>query len=198
MKIFRQILFAIFLFAIALVTIQAQPTTKAAPSSGHDSVPAGKVAVVDTRLFYDQNSGIQKLIRAYKQLETEFAATQAALQAMQNRIVAMNNEINKLGTTPAAKAKEEELVRLQRDFSYKHQEAEAAFNKRRMILVQPIQTHIGKALQEFITTRGITLLLDASKLEGAILAALPTTDVTQAFIADYNLKHPGSANAASR
>jgi Skp family chaperone for outer membrane proteins len=198
MKPFRQSVYTIIFVSTITLVAAAQSTMNAPTPTNNDAVPAGKVAVVDSRLFYEQTAGIQKLIRAYQQLATEFVATQAELQNLQNRIITMNNEINKMGATPAAKAKEEEVIRLQRDLTYKQQEAETAYNKRRVILVQPIQAHIGKALQEFIAARGITLLLDSSKLEGAILAALPAIDVTQAFIADYNLKHAGTTNAASR
>ena len=198
MKFFRQFTFAILLLSTASLLIHAQPAMKTAWAAGNDTVPAGKVALVDTRLFYDQKAGIQKLINAYKQLEAEFAPRQAELQIMQNRIVAMNAEINKMGATPAAKAKEEELVRLQRDFTYQQQEAEAAVNRRRLILVQPIHQQLAKALQEFIAARGIALLLDTSKLEGVLLAALPTVDVTQAFINDFNLKNPAPATATAR
>jgi hypothetical protein len=38
--------------------------------------------------------------------------------------------------------------------------------------------------------RGITMTLDMSKLLPAILTALPTGDITQAFIAEFNRKNP--------
>lgn len=155
------------------------------------------VALVDSRVFYHPQLGIQRLRHAYQQLETEFAPKQAELQVLQNRIVALNAEANKMGATAAAKAKEEEVFRLQREFDAKKQEADAAFNKRRLILVQPIQQHVGKALQDFIAGRGITVLLDVSKLEDAILAALPTADFTRAFIDEYNAKFPGAGGVAT-
>jgi len=43
--------------------------------------------------------------------------------------------------------------------------------------------------------RGITMTLDMSKLLPAILTAVPTVDITQAFIADFNSKNPRAAAA---
>jgi hypothetical protein len=43
--------------------------------------------------------------------------------------------------------------------------------------------------------RGITMTLDMSKLLPAILTALPTVDITQAFIAEFNSKNPRSGAA---
>jgi hypothetical protein len=44
--------------------------------------------------------------------------------------------------------------------------------------------------------RGITMTLDMSKLLPAILTALPTVDITQDFIAEFNSKNPRSGAAA--
>lgn len=184
MKVTRLVLFAV-LFSTLLVSLRAQTTAQ--PT----------VALIDTRVFYHNPLGINRLLQAYRQLQTEFAPRQAELQVMQDRIVALNNEINKLGASAATKLKEEELLRLQRDFQYRKQEADAAFDKRRLVLLQPIQQHISKALQAFIAARGITILLDTSKVEDALLAIVPSADLTRAFIDEYNAKYPASNGVAT-
>jgi hypothetical protein len=54
---------------------------------------------------------------------------------------------------------------------------------------------IGKAMDQFARERGITMTLDLSKLLPAMLTALPTVDVTDAFIADFNRKNPRTGAA---
>lgn len=184
MKVTRLVLFAV-LFSTLLVSLHAQTTTQ--PT----------VALIDTRVFYHNPLGINRLLQAYRQLQTEFASRQAELQVMQDRIVALNTEINKLGASAATKLKEEELLRLQRDFQYRKQEADAAFDKRRLVLLQPIQQHISKVLQAFIAARGIAILLDTSKVEDALLAIVPAADLTRAFIDEYNAKYPASNGVAT-
>ncbi len=156
----------------------------------------GKIALIDTRQFYDPSKGIQKLAGLTRQVDGEFAAVQKELQALQTKIETLNAEIQKLSANQAA-AKQEESERLQRDFNFKRNEAQAAYERRRAVLMTPVFERINKALRDYLTTNGIALILDASKLDGVILAAQPTIDVTQAFINDFNLKYPASANAAS-
>jgi Skp family chaperone for outer membrane proteins len=156
----------------------------------------GKIALIDTRQFYDTSKGIQKLVSLTRQVDGEFAAVQKELQALQTRIEALTAELQKQGANPSA-ARQDEAERLQRDFNFKRNEAQAAYERRRATVMTPAIEQINKALRDYLTANGIALILDASKLEGTILAAQPTIDVTQAFINDFNLKYPASPNAAS-
>ena len=194
MKAIIQLCTSLIFLAGASLSAHAQT----ASPNNNDTVPLGKIALLDTRVFYEPARGIQKLIAAYKQLEMEFAPKQAELQALQNRIIEVNAELNKAGNSPARRAREEELERMQREFTDKQQAAENAVNQRRQALTSPILRDINKALQEFILARNITLLLDTTKLEGSILAAHPMVDVTLLFIGEFNAKYPAATNAANR
>ena len=87
-------------------------------------------------------------------------------------------------------SKREEIERIQRDMKYKKEQADADFARRYKVVVSPISAEIGKALDQFAAQRGLTMILDISKLEVAILTVNPAMDVTLAFIADYNAKNP--------
>jgi Skp family chaperone for outer membrane proteins len=89
-------------------------------------------------------------------------------------------------------AKREEVERIQRDMKYKKEQADADFARRYQAVVSPISAEIGKALDQFAAQRGLTMILDISKLEVAILTVNPAMDVTLAFIADYNAKNPAT------
>ena len=87
-------------------------------------------------------------------------------------------------------AKREEGERLQREFKYKQEQIEADFQKRLNQVIGPISTDIGKGLDQYASQHGLTMILDISKLLPAVLSVNPAMDVTAAFIADYNSKHP--------
>lgn len=182
----------------------AAPVTASAPAVSNEPVPASKIALVDTRYFYDEKNGINKLIAGLKQLEREFLPKQQELLGLQNRLQAIADELQKLGGGAAPvdpktiQAKQDEGERLQRELEYKKKDAEAALQKRRSELVGPVSEEIGKALQAFAAARGITMILDPSRMEEAFLAVIPSVDATQAFIADFNTKNPVAAATTPR
>jgi outer membrane protein len=91
----------------------------------------------------------------------------------------------------------DQLEQLKKDAQRKQEDAQAAYNKRMQEVLAPIYDDIGKALDAFGKLRGITLMLDVSKIGPAILMAADATDVTRAFIADFNSKYPATAAVTS-
>jgi Skp family chaperone for outer membrane proteins len=198
----RTILFAASLLILGLPVMaraQAAParpapvSTTAAPPAV--SVMPAKIAVVDTSAFADEAKGVKRYVNAVKSLQREFQPKQTELQNIQARIKTLSDEITKLRgaavVDPASlQGKQDEIERLQRDLKYKREQADSDFAKRYEVVVGPVSTHIGKALDQFATQHGITMILDVSKLLPAILTLNRATDLTQAFIADYNSKNP--------
>jgi len=176
----------------------AAPPKQTAPpaqANANAAVPATKIAFIDTTTFGDDKVGIKRYVNAVKGLEREFIPRQTELVDMQTRIKALADEINKLSSTAGVDpktiaAKRDEGERLQRDIKYKKDQADADLAKRYQEVVSPISTDIGKAIDQFAAQRGITLVLDFSKLVQGILTLSPATDVTQAFINEYNRTHP--------
>jgi Skp family chaperone for outer membrane proteins len=161
------------------------------------AVPESKIAFVDTRAFGDERAGITRYVNAVKSLEGEFKPRQDELTGLQTRLASITQDIAKLSGAPVVdpatiQTKREEGERIQRDMKYKKEQADADFAKRYQVVVSPISADIGKALDQFATQRGLTMILDISKLEVAILTVNPAMDVTLAFIADYNAKNPAT------
>lgn len=178
----------------------AAPQVPAATSNA--PVPDTKMAFIDTGAFGDEKGGITRYVNAVKKVEREFDPRQKELVNLQNRIKAIADEISKLSGNSVVdpvtiRTKQEEGEKLQRDLKYKKEQADADFSKRYQEEVAPISTDIGKALDQFATQRGITMILDISKLAPAILTVNPAMDVTAAFIADFNTKNPATASAAT-
>lgn len=170
-----------------------QPTPAAPVAAA--AVPASKIAVVNTDAFRDDKVGIRRYLKAFASLEAEFKVRNDELNNLQARLKTIADEINKLSSNPVVgqqtiQAKQDEGERVQRELKYKKEQADADFKKRYTEVVLPISNDIGNALIDYANQRGITMVLDISKLEPAVLSLNPATDISQAFIADYNSKHP--------
>jgi Skp family chaperone for outer membrane proteins len=209
MKRILLIIAALVLFAIAAISGAAQtrpaatptptaPTaTPAAPATpvAKPNVPNTKIAVVDTSAFTDEKAGIKRYLNAVKAVEREFEPKNVEFKNLQSRLKSLADEIDKLGASTVVapssiQAKREEAERLQRDLKYKKEQADADVERRYKEVVGPVSTDIGKALDQFATQNGITMILDISKLLPAVLSVNPAVDVTEAFIAEYNSKNP--------
>jgi len=168
-----------------------QPAAVAAPAN----VPAAKIAIVDTSVFGDEKVGIKRYLNAVTTVQKAFEGKNAELRNLQSQIKAIADDINRLSgasvvSPETIRAKQGDGERLQREFKYKKEQADADFEKRYSEVVGPVSNDIGNALIQYAAQNGLTMILDISKLLPAVLTVNPAMDVTQAFIADYNSKHP--------
>lgn len=178
----------------------ASPTTTPPPqttASGSVAVPASKIALVDTSMFGDEKAGITRFVNAVQIVDREFQPRQTELTSLQTRIQVIVEDINKLRGNSVVdpktiQDKQNEGARLQREFDDKKEQGAAAYSKRYQEVVGPISTEIGKALDQFTQQRGITMTLDVSKLLPIMLTVDPATDITTAFIAEFNSKYPAT------
>lgn len=208
MRIFRIIAASALLAAVTAISAFAQaparpaqqtrPAGTAAPAGGAVNVPDTKIAFINTEAFGDEKQGIARYVSAVKSLEKEFQPRQTELNTMQTRLKTLAEDIQKLSGASVVdqnsiRAKQDEAEGLQRDMKRKKEDADAAFTRRYEAVVTPISQDIGKALDSFAQSRGITMILDISKLAPAVLTVNPAMDVTQAFITEYNSTHPATA-----
>jgi len=180
-----------------------RPTTTPAinPAPANVVVPDSKIALVDTEAFGDEKAGIVRFVNALQTLSREVKPKQDEMLAIQTRMQQLAKDIDTLSKAAVAdpksiQAKQEEGARLERDLKYKKEDYDAMTQKRYRDVVGPISADIGKELDVFASQRGITMVLDVSKLLPVILSAKNEMDITMAFIAYYNAKNPGTAAAA--
>jgi Skp family chaperone for outer membrane proteins len=214
MKTIRLIAAAIMLAAVVAISASAQtrpgaatpkpaaPQTLAAPAPT-GPIPDSKIAYIDTGAFGEDKGGITRLVTAMNALEREFKPRQDELNNINARLKTIADEISKLSGNSVVdpktiQAKQDEGEKLQRELKYKKEQADADFAKRYKEVIDPISADIFKALNQFAGQRGITMILDISKLapNGVVLTANPNMDVTQAFITEFNAK-PATASAAA-
>ncbi len=170
----------------------------------------GKLGLIDTRYFDNGKDGITKYSAAMDGLEKEFAADNAALQAMATRTQTLEKEIRDLQeqiqkpNSPikpeTVNAKIEEYDKLTREFKFKQEDAKSRFERRQAVVMAPIRQDIGKALQEFSDKQGYTLILDIAKIadSGLILALDGKANLTQDFIKYYNTRPATAATTAAK
>jgi len=172
-----------------------------------------KIGIVNTGAF-DTKEGITKYVNAMNTLEVQMKPELTALQTMNNRIQALQKElegfkkqledpspkvpIDKTKIQASAQTKYEEYQKLGLEFEYKQKEYKASLERRELSIMSPIRQDIGNALQEFGKKNGYMMILDASKLDqnGLLLAFDPKFDVTKEFITFFNTRPATTAAAA--
>jgi Skp family chaperone for outer membrane proteins len=181
-------------------TPAVQPRSTPPAATANTPVPQSKIALIDTTAFGDEKNGIYRYVDATKTVANEFKPRTDELQSLETRLNALANELDALmKATPvnqqAVQAKQQQGQSLQAEYQTKKTKLDEDLGKRYEQLVSPISRQIGAAMDQFATQRGITMTLDLSKLLPAILTAVPGTDLTQAFVNDFNSKYPRTGAA---
>ncbi len=162
-----------------------------------------KLAVIYTDEFMDPKSGIQKFTSVLSKLNGEFQKVKDEITATQNRAQALEAEITKLRDAPAGtpidqsalQTKVDQLEQLKKDIQRRAEDAQAAYNKRRNEMFQPLQIEIGTALEAFAKARGINVVVDGAQLP--LLYFAESTNITRAFITEFNSKNPVTATTST-
>jgi Skp family chaperone for outer membrane proteins len=192
MKAFRISVAAIVFAAFAILAYtQTRPAaTPATPANRPAAAPAN-VAVIDSSAFSDEKAGIGRVMAAMKALEAKFQPMSNELKGMRDRLNTMRADIDKKRTiqdqrTTAQQAEAADALELQ--IKRKAEDAQASYQRDSLAALDPLQKDIATALQAYSQGKGISLLIDRSRVP--VIYAAPTIDITKDFIADYNRTHP--------
>lgn len=203
MKIFRAITAVAFLAVISAGSVFAQPrtTTPAGPAPTQTgSLPETKIALVNTEEFVDEKTGITRLVTMAKRVDGEFQPRRAELQTLQAQIEKATADLTKAQPLQDARVSQQQADKIEAmktEFKRKGEDAQAAYQKRLQDALVPIYDDIGKALEAYAKTHGITLILDMSKIQG-IVSASESLDITRPFITEFNSKNPATASLAPK
>ena len=186
---------------VALATaaqVFAQPA-KPQTTPANVNVPVSKVAVIFSAAFQDPKLGIAKFNVLLTQLNSKYQKTQDELNNTAKTINSLQDEVKKLqeSTAPVSpqtiQQKLDQIDQMKKDYQRRGEDAQANYQRERQQVFAPLQDDVGKALDAFAKARGITLVIDASQVEG-ILYAADGIDITKAFISEYNSKNPATAS----
>ena len=183
MKVFR-IVVVVAAVALAAFTILAQTQTRPA------ATPAN-IAIIDSSAFSDDKNGIARVMAAAQQIEVKFQPLRTELRGMRDRLTAMRADLQKKrGVQDAAMTAKQtdEADQLELQIKRKSEDAQAAYQRESLAVLDPLQKDIGTALTAYAQSRGVTLLIDANRVP--IVYAANSLDITKDFIAEYNRTHP--------
>lgn len=200
MKIFRAMAAIAFFAAISASSVFAQvkPAATPAPTAPAQTgtLPETKIALVDTDEFLNEKTGITRLVTAAKKVEGEFQIRRNELQTLQQQITKATDDLAKVANvqSPAVSQQQQEKIdQMKKDYQRKGEDAQAAYQKRLQEMLGPVYDEIGKALDTFAKSHGITLILDVTKIQG-IVSASESLDITKPFINEFNSKNPATAS----
>ncbi|HEX8635700.1 MAG TPA: OmpH family outer membrane protein [Pyrinomonadaceae bacterium] len=202
MKLFRFIAAACLVAASLVISVGAQTAARpqpAAPAQGGAAAPAstGRIAIIDSSAFSDEKAGIARVVNAMKTVDAQFQPLRTEVQGMQTRYQALVDDINKTSAVADPKTiatKTDQADTLKRDMERKMQDAQLAIKKRMDETLGPLQEDVFNSLQAFAQTRGISIIIDASRVP--LIYAADSVDITRDFIAEYNRTKPATASAA--
>src|SRR5258706_3530204 len=195
MKIFRAIAAVAFLAVISAGSVLAQPRTTT-PGSAPSTPPETKIALVNTDEFADEKTGITRLVNAMKRVDGEFQPRRTELQTLQQQIDKATADLTKAQPLQDARVSQQQADKIEAmktEFKRKGEDAQAAYQKKLQEVLGPIYDDIGKALDAYAKSHGITLILDVTKIQG-IVSASESLDITRPFITEFNSKNPATAS----
>ncbi len=198
MKIDRLIFAVTFVLALTVSPALAQQKPAApagAPTQTTGTVPESKIALIYSEAFLDAKTGIGRFNTLVTTLNREFQPRQTELQTLQQKIQTLTDDITKTSSVADPKTlqtKQDQLDQLKKDFQRKGEDAQAAYNKRRTEMFQPLQDDIGKALEVYAKQHNINVIIDGSQVP--LVYAADSIDITRAFINEFNSKNPATAS----
>ena len=175
-----------------------QPRPQAPANTSTANVPVSKMAVIYSVAFQDPKTGIARFTNTLNKLNGEFQKIQDNLNQTTQQLKTLQDEITRLqqagGATPAQiQAKIDTLDQQKREYARRGEDAKAQYQKRYQDLFLPLQDEVSKALDAYAKAHGITMIIDGSQTP--ILYVAESMDITRAFITEYNLKNPATAQA---
>jgi Skp family chaperone for outer membrane proteins len=199
MKLFRLIAAAIMLAAALSLSASAQTPARpqpAAPAAGGTTATA-RIAVIDSAAFSDDKAGIGRVVNAMRTVDAQFQPLRTEVQGMQTRYEALVADINKTKDVADPKTiatKVDQADTMKRDIERKTQDAQISIQKRMQEVLGPLQEDVFVSLQAFAQARGISVIIDASRVP--LIYFNDTVDITKEFITEYNRAKPATASAA--
>jgi len=199
MKLFRLIAAACLIAASLVISAGAQTAARPQPAAptqgGAASASTGRIAIIDSSAFSDEKAGIARVVNAMKTVDAQFQPVRTEVQGMQTRYQALVDDINKTSAVADPKTiatKTDQADTLKRDMERRMQDAQISIKKRMDEVLGPLQEDVFNSLQAFAQQRGISIIIDASRVP--LIYAADSVDITKDFITEYNRTKPATAS----
>lgn len=167
---------------------QTSPAPAASPAKAPPAGPA-KIAVIAFQVAVAQTNEGQ---RNFAEIEKKYEPKRQQLKARSEEIDALTKKLQTQGAALSdaergslAKSLDDKKKLFDRDSG----DARNDFQGEMQEMITGLATKVYDVLVSYAQKQGYTLVLDESQQEGPVLVASPpTTDITKAVIAAYNLK----------
>lgn len=161
--------------------------------AGQISAAELKIGVVDRQVLLQQSPQAEA---ATKQMHQKFDSRSKDLQAQQNKIKDLQDQINRNGAVMSAnqlQTLENQLDNLQQDFRRKQDDFQADVNAQRNLEISELQAAIDKAAQKFAKTQKFNLIIE----KGVTYYADSTVDVTDQVLSQMQSDYKSQASHTS-
>lgn len=188
----RSILIPVLACGVAAMSVAQTPAPRpAAPAAAPaTSAPAGptKIAVIAFQVAVSQTNEFQ---RSFADLQKKWDPKRQDLKKLNDDVEASTKALQTQGATLSeterasrARAIDEKKKQLDRQA----EDAQNDFQQEMQDLYSSTASKVYDVLNNYAQQNGYTLVLDVANQQTPILYALPTTDITKAIIAAYNVK----------
>lgn len=196
MKVSRILLAALVVAAFAILAqTQTRPAANPAAPNRAAAAPAN-IAVIDSRAFSDEKAGIARVMGAMKAIEAKFQPLRTELRGMRDKLTAMRADIDKKRSIQEQRITAQQIEaadQLEIQIKRKAEDAQVSYQREQQVVLEPLQKDIAQALSVYSQAKGISLLIDISRVP--VIYAASSLNVTADFIADYNRTHPATGGA---
>lgn len=176
---------------------QAAPPAAPSPAGSSAAAPTGstKIAVI---AFQPAVAATNEGRQALQKVQQKFAPKQAQLKAESDQIDALKKQLQAAGSTLS---QDERATRLrtiddkEKSLQRQAQDAQSDYQSAMSEAFQGLLQKFFTVLQDYATTNGYGVVLDASSQQTPIVWASKKTDITQAVVAEYNQKSGVAAPA---
>ena len=197
MKVSRILLAALVVAAFAILAhTQTRPAANPAGPANRAAAAPANIAVIDSRAFSDEKAGIARVMSAMKAIEAKFQPVRTELRGMSDKLTAMRADIDKKRSIQEQRITAQQIEaanQLEIQIKRKAEDAQVSYTREQQAVLDPLQKDIAQALSAYSQAKGISLLIDVSRVP--VIYAASNLNVTADFIADYNRTHPATGGA---
>jgi outer membrane protein len=183
--------------SFALATLLASGLALSAAAQTAPAAAPSKIAVVAFQVAVAQtNEGERNfadLKKKYEPRENQLKAQDDEIQSLTKQLQATGTTLSEADRASKARSIDDKKKKLQRDAD----DLRAAGGQEAQEMYASLASKVYDVLATYAQQQGYTLVLDISQQQNPILFALPSTDITKAVVAAYNLKSGIPAPAAA-
>jgi Skp family chaperone for outer membrane proteins len=167
-----------------------QAASPGSPAAHHsDLAPPTRIAVLDFAAF---PARVAHLKRAYDSRDRQLAGQTKELRSLQDRLAELEAGMKLYGSLEAFERLAGQWEATKKELERKKDARDQAERRAFETTIGPVQNRLNAAIAAFARRRGIVLVVNVAQARqsGSLFYVSPATDVTDAFIDEFNKSNP--------